>query len=81
MREKCWRSVNIKKINVKNNYKKIGKKKKTLKLERLQNFVFFFVCLFVFYFYFFNFFKLKGLTQNPKVELKRLWVGLDCGIK
>ena len=81
MREKCWRSVNIKKINVKNNYKKIEKKKKTLKLERLQNFVFFFVCLFVFYFLFFNFFKLKGLTQNPKVELKRLWVGLDCGIK
>ena len=29
-REKGWRSVNIKKINVKNNYKKIGKKKKTL---------------------------------------------------
>ena len=28
MREKGWRSVNIKKINVKNNYKKIGKKKK-----------------------------------------------------
>ena len=82
MREKGWRSVNIKKINVKNNYKKIGKKKKkTLKLERLQNFVFFVVCLFVFYFYFFNFFKLKGLTQNPKVELKRLWVGLDCGTK
>ena len=27
-REKGWRSVNIKKINVKNNYKKIGKKKK-----------------------------------------------------
>ena len=42
MREKCWRSVNIKKINVKNNYKKIGrKKKKPLKLERLQRFVLF----------------------------------------
>ena len=27
-REKGWRSVNIKKINVKKNYKKIGKKKK-----------------------------------------------------
>ena len=39
-REKGWRSVNIKKINVKNNYKKIEKKKKTLKLERLQRFVF-----------------------------------------
>ena len=25
--EKCWKNVNIKKINVKNNYKKIGKKK------------------------------------------------------
>ena len=40
-REKGWRSVNIKKINVKNNYKKIEKKKKTLKLERLQRFVLF----------------------------------------
>ena len=30
-REKCWRSVNIKKINVKNNYKKIGKKKEKRK--------------------------------------------------
>ena len=26
-REKGWRSVNIKKINVKNNYRKIGKKR------------------------------------------------------
>ena len=34
-REKGWRSINIK-----NNYKKVGKKKKkkTLKLERLQLF-------------------------------------------
>ena len=30
-REKGWRSVNNKKINVKNNYKKIGKKKKNTK--------------------------------------------------
>ena len=27
-REKCWKSVNIKKIYVKNNYRKIGKGKK-----------------------------------------------------
>ena len=26
-------------------------------------------------------FKLKRLTQNPKVELKRFWVGLDSGTK
>ena len=44
------------------------KKKKNLKLERLQHFFFFS-------------FKLKRLTQNPKTELKRLWVGLDSGIK
>ena len=31
VREKGWRSVNIKKINVKKNYKKIGKKKKEKK--------------------------------------------------
>ena len=69
-REKGWRSVNIKKINVKNNYRRIGKEKKnTLKLERLQR------C------FFFCSFKLKRLTQNPKVELKRLWVGLNSGTK
>ena len=68
-REKGWRSVNIKKINVKNNYRRIGKEKKnTLKLERLQHFFFFS-------------FKLKRLTQNPKVELKRLWVGFNSGTK
>ena len=50
-------------------------KKKTLKLERLQRFVF------VFVFCFFLFFKLKRLAQNPKVELKRLWFGLDYGTK
>ena len=70
MREKGWRSVNIKKINVKNNYKKIGKKKKILKLERFQHF-----------FFFLFFFKLKRLTQNPKAELKRFWVGLDSRTK
>ena len=43
--EKGWKSVHIKKINVKNNYKKIGKKK-TLKLERLQRFVLFFFFFF-----------------------------------
>ena len=41
------------------------KKKKTLKLEMLQCFVLF--CLF--------------LLQNPKAELKRLWIGLDNGTK
>ena len=66
-REKGWRSVNIKKINVKNNYRKIGKeKKKTLKLERLQSFFFL---------------KLKRLTQNLKAELKKIWIGLDSGAK
>ena len=49
--------------------RKLKKKKKILKLERLQHFFFFFA------------FKLKRLTQNPKAELKRLWVGLDSGIK
>ena len=43
------------------------KKIKTLKLERLLRFFFFF--------------KLKRLTQNPKAELKRFCVELDSGIK
>ena len=43
------------------------KKKKTLKLERLQ--------------LFFPPFKLKRLKQNPKSELKRLWVRLDSRTK
>ena len=46
------------------------KKKKTRKLERLQLF-----------FFFPSSFKLKMFTQNPKTELKRLWVGLDSGTK
>ena len=47
--DRGWRSVNIKKINIKNNYKKIGKKKKkTLKLEMLQRFVFYLFYLFIF---------------------------------
>ena len=71
MREKGWRSVNIKKKMLKTIIRKL-EKKKTLNLERLQNFV-----LFCFFF----FFKLKGHTQNPKVELKKLWVGLDCETK
>ena len=25
--------------------------------------------------------KLKRLTQNPKTELKKFWVGLDSGTK
>ena len=32
-------------------------------------------------FFLFWFFKLKRLTQNPKTELKMLWIGLDCGTK
>ena len=63
-REKGWRSVNIKKINVKKIIRKLKKKKKTLKLERFQ-------------FFFFFSFKLKRLTQNPKIEPKNLWIGLD----
>ena len=31
--------------------------------------------------FFFFPFKLKRLTQNPKNELKRLWVRLDSGTK
>ena len=52
--------------------RKLGKKKKKkpLKLERLQCFVFFVL-----------FFKLKKFTQNPKIELKKLWVGLNCVTK
>ena len=34
----------------------------------------------VFLFLFFSF-KLKRLTQNPKSELKMLWVGLNSGTK
>ena len=45
---------------------KLERKKKTLNLEGIQHF-------------FFPSFKLKRLTQNLKVELKRLWVGLDSG--
>ena len=44
------------------------KKKKTLKLKRIQHF-------------FSPFFKLKRLTQNPKTELKKFWVELDSGTK
>ena len=60
--------------------KTIIRKKKNLKLEKLQRFVLFFAFV-LFVFFFFWFFKLKMLTQNPKAELKRLWVGLDCGTK
>ena len=42
------------------------KKKKNLKLERLQSFFFL---------------KLKRLTQNLKAELKKIWIGLDSGAK
>ena len=75
MREKSWRSVNIKKKMLKTIIRKLEKKKKkTLKLERLQRFVLFFC-------FFSSSFKLKRLTQNPKAELKRFWVGLDCETK
>ena len=53
------------------------KQKKTLKLERLQRFCF----LFFFFVFPSSSFKLKRLTQNPKTELKRLWVGVDSGTK
>ena len=40
------------------------------------------IYIFLFCFVFvFLFFKLKRLTQNPKSELKKLWVGLNCGTK
>ena len=47
--------------------RKLKKKKKT---QRLKGFKILFFC-----------FKLKRLTQNPKTELKRLWVRLDGGTK
>ena len=53
--------------------RKLKKKKKKLRLERFQRFVLFF--------FFFPSFKLKRLTQNPKTEMKRFWVGFDSGIK
>ena len=34
-----------------------------------------------FFFSFLPSFKLKRLTQNPKTELKKFWVGLDSGTK
>ena len=58
--------------------RKLGKKKKkTLKIEMLKRFVF---CFFVFVFVFSSF-NLKRLAQNPKIELKRFWIGLDSGTK
>ena len=51
--------------------KKTKKKKKKQTLKPLKLYVFFF----------FFFFKLKNLTQNSKVELKRLWVVLKSGTK
>ena len=58
------------------------KKKKPLKLERLQRFVCLFVVVVVVYlFIYFLSFKPERLTQNPKAELKSLWVGLDSRTK
>ena len=72
--EKC----NIKKINFKNNYRKIEKKKKkTLKLERLQS-LFFLFCFVLFFFFVFCFLFFCFFVF---VKLKRLWVGLDSGTK
>ena len=34
-----------------------------------------------FFLFFFLSFKLKKLTQNPKVELERFWVGLSSKTK
>ena len=51
---------------------KLVRKKKILKLERIQLFILF---------YFLPSFKLKRHTQNPKTELKRVWVGLDSETK
>ena len=50
--------------------KKKKKKEQTLKPFQALRFLFLFFP-----------FKLKRLTQNPKVELKRLWVGLNSGTK
>ena len=47
------------------------KKKKNPKAWKASTFLFFFS----------SSFKLKRLTQNPKTELKRLWVGVDSGTK
>ena len=60
-----WRNVRVAALNA------------MLQLLVIYRFVLFcFVCLFLIFI-----FKLKKLTQNPKTELKKLWVGLDCGIK
>ena len=37
--------------------------------------------LLVIYRFFFSSFELKRLTQNPKTDLKRFWIGLDSGTK
>ena len=50
--------------------KKKKKKKKNPKAWKASTF-----------FFFSSSFKLKMFTQNPKTELKRLWVGLDSGTK
>ena len=34
-----------------------------------------------FIYLFFPSFKLKRLTQNPKAELKKIWIGLDSETK
>ena len=49
---------------------KLKKKKKNFEAFQALNFFFFFLS-----------FKLKKLTQNPKVELKRFWVELNSGTK
>ena len=51
----------------------IGKLKKKKNKQTLKPFKL--------YDFFFLSFKLKRLAQNSKVELKKLWVGLDSGTK
>ena len=53
--------------------RKLERKKKKRQNKTLKPFK-----LYVFFFFFF---KLKNLTQNSKVELKRLWVVLKSGTK
>ena len=67
MLEKCKLKKKLKTI-----IGKLERKKKILKLERLQFFFFFFFPLS---------FKLKRLTQNSKTKLKRFWVESDSGTK
>ena len=71
--EKGWKSVNIKKINVKNNYKKIGlKKKKNPKAWKASTF-----CFVLSIFFFFPF---PSSWKDSHKTLKLNWKGFGLGL-